>query len=1010
MTSGTPSNISPNHWTNLKEKILLSLFILLFALTNILAQSPLVQHLTTSEGLPSNGVYKIFQDSKKFIWFATDYGVARYDGSKFTYYRKQDGLSSNDVIDIREDSFGRIWFFHFNASLNYYSDNFIHNGKNTPLLDSLKGLDYFHQLYEDENHTLYFYGNLQRLIHTLDPQNHITRYKLPTTPFKNNIKPHTLEAMSILYMKKNENGEFIFWTPAGCYTTKQLSKRPVELNNSFRFKDVIVSSPKSKYILVREENMSKFEVKKFNDEITFDKIAPIDSTGSDFISSILEDENGILWISTYDKGVYCFKEGKIVYHFEINDAKSIIQDHEKNIWISSLKEGVYKISPFFDHHDHFQRNVFENSGIFALSQHDSTSIWCTNGKLIYLLKDNALSKLDFQKTEKSFNHLLQVNDHTLLIGETRKRPFALEGIHFNQTGNNIIAEKVSQSPIVLQDFTYDIKNDSICLHNQNYVFQISTDQFFKKMRYSRIGERINNIYFDTNNKLIVNAKKNYIIQFSAKKECTELSYFNNKVISDHLNLNNKTELFNIEGDSLFIYSNKQLHNLSAVFDQPIDMQIKHLVYQDSTLFIATSRNIYVCKNPLNILKKEGVLLNLIDINFNSIHGILFNNEKLYIASDDGLTSLPYSDLNNSSVYSPIPYFQSIKVNEQENQVKNGEISTISGQRINISFGCINYSVSPNIYSYKLEGADTGWTFVKGNNVVLQNLPRGNYSFMLRARKPASAWSEPIKFGIEVRATLWQHPLFYFIVILFLTGIAFLLVLRRKNIELSRRQMEHQMILLEQKSLQAMMNPHFIFNSLGSIQNYLLHNKPNEAGVYLSQFARLIRQNLNAIDTSTVNLEEEVDRLKNYLDLEILRMENKFTYFIEIDEAVESDDILIPSMIIQPFVENSIWHGIANLEGKGIIGITFRLKDERSLRINVEDSGIGIQNADKYVSQSENHLKLGLTITRKRLELLSQKYGIETSVSYRERSPGLQNPGTIVEIIVPLLYGKSEVRP
>ncbi|MCK9638710.1 MAG: histidine kinase, partial [Prolixibacteraceae bacterium] len=320
-----------------------------------------------------------------------------------------------------------------------------------------------------------------------------------------------------------------------------------------------------------------------------------------------------------------------------------------------------------------------------------------------------------------------------------------------------------------------------------------------------------------------------------------------------------------------------------------------------------------------------------------------------------------------------------------------------------------YSVSPNIYSYKLEGSDSDWTLVKGSNVVLQNLPKGNYSFMLRARKPASAWSEPIKFGIEVRATIWQHPLFYFIVILFITGIAFLLVLRRKNLELRRRQMEHQMILLEQKSLQAMMNPHFIFNSLGSIQNYLLHNKANEAGIYLSQFARLIRQNLNAIDTSTVDLEEEVDRLRNYLDLEILRMGNKFTYSIEIDEAVESDDVLIPSMIIQPFVENSIWHGIANIEGNGFIGIKFQLKDEKSLKIIVEDSGIGIQNAEKYVSQSDKHLHLGMTITRKRLELLSQKYGVETSVNYRERSPGMQNPGTVVEITVPLLFGKSEIR-
>jgi len=1005
-----PSNISPNHWTNLKGKYLLSLLILLFALTNISAQSPLVQHFTTSEGLPSNEVYKIFQDSKKFIWFATDSGIARYDGSKFTYYRKQDGLSSNDITDIKEDSFGRIWLFHSNASLNFYSDNFMHNEKNTPFLDSLKSDFYFRQLYEDENHTLYFYDNPNRLIHTLDPQNQIRKYKLPSVFFKSNLKPYKQEAMSILYMKKNANGEFLFWTPAGFLTTKDLKGKIVQISNSFRFREVITSSTSSKYIVVRENDKTKFEVKRFNDEITFDKIAPIRSrTGAEMISSILEDENGFLWISTYDKGVYCFKEGIIVYHFDINDAKTIIQDHEKNIWISSLKEGVYKISPFFDHHQHLERGIFENSGISAICQYDSAAFWCTNGKLVYLLKENNLFKLDFQKTEKSFNQLLQVDHRTLLVGETSKRPFVLEGIHFNQSEKKISAERVSQSPIALHSLIYNKEKNEIASHNRYYYFIISSDQFFRKMKYGGPGEQISNIYYNTNNNLIVNAKKNYIYQNQTTNEYEELSYFNYKKILGHLNLNEKTELFNIEGDSLFLYANKKLVNLSAAFEQPIDMQIKHFVYHDSTLYIATSRNIYVCKNPLNILKKEGVLLNLIDINFNSIHGILFSNKKLFIASEDGLTSIPYSDLNSRSVYSPIPYFQSLQINEKENRVKNGVISSVSGQRINISFGSINYSVSPNIYSYKLEGADGDWTFVKGNNVVLQNLPKGKYSFLLRARKPASTWSEPVAFGITVKATIWQHPLFYFILMLFLTGIAFLVVLRRKNIELGRRQMEHQMILLEQKSLQAMMNPHFIFNSLGSIQNYLLHNKPNEAGVYLSQFARLIRQNLNAIDTSTVNLEEEVDRLRNYLDLEILRMENKFSYFIEIDEAVESDDILIPSMIIQPFVENSIWHGIANLEEQGIIGITFRLKDEKSLQITVEDSGIGIQNAEKYVSQSEKHLNLGMTITRKRLVLLSQKYGIETSVNYRQRSPGLQNPGTIVEIIVPLLYGRSEVR-
>jgi len=205
----------------------------------------------------------------------------------------------------------------------------------------------------------------------------------------------------------------------------------------------------------------------------------------------------------------------------------------------------------------------------------------------------------------------------------------------------------------------------------------------------------------------------------------------------------------------------------------------------------------------------------------------------------------------------------------------------------------------------------------------------------------------------------------------------------------------------------MMNPHFIFNTLGSIQNYLLHNKPHEAGIYLSQFARLIRQNLNAIDTPMINLEEEVDRLKNYLDLEKLRMGNKFEYTIELDETVESEDILFPSMIIQPFVENAIWHGIANLDENGFIGIYINLKSENALQIIVEDSGIGIANSAKFNTKGDQHLNLGMNITKKRLTLLSQKYDIETNISYSERTPGAINPGTRVTVVAPFIYGRSE---
>jgi ligand-binding sensor domain-containing protein len=975
--------------------------------SNGMAKSPLVQHFTTSEGLPSNGVYKIFQDSKKFIWFATDAGVSKYDGTKFNYYRKQDGLSSNDVFDIKEDSNGRIWFFHTNASLNFFKNNYLHNENNTAFLDSLKSDDFFRQIYEDEKHNLYFYFNSQRLIYSLDSINHVTKFKLPSIHAKNHFKPTTVEAMSVRYMTRDANGEFNFWTPGGFFASKQHSKKIELVSNAYRYREVITSSTNKKYILVRDNDSINFNVKRFNGEVNFGNIESLAGTGSNYITSILEDKNGLLWISTYDKGVYCFKDKKVIFHFEIKDAKSIIQDHENNIWISSMKEGVYKISPFFYNHEHFENSGFQNSGVFALCQYDSTGIWCSNGKMLYLLKNKELYKFDFQQTEKSFNQILQVNRNLLFVSETGKLPYALEGIQINHAEKKILVKKVSQSPLVMNKIIYNQKKGEISSFNQVFLYLIPMDQLFKKLTAKRIGERISNIYYNTNNELSINAKRNYLYQNKNEIPYKELTYFNTKKITEHLNLDNLTELFNIEGDSLFLFQNKKFYNLSASFEQPIDLLIKHLVYQDSTLFIATSKNIYICEHPLNKLQNKPVLLNLIDINFKSIHGILFNQDKLYVASDDGLTSLPYSALHNSSVFSPIPYFQSITVNDEENMDKKDPVSLISNERINISFGCINYSVSPNIFSYKLEGTDADWTEVKGNNVVLQNLSRGTYLFKLRARKPASAWSEPIEFGITVNSPIWQHPLFFVFIFLIVASIAFLLILRQKNIELARRQMEHQILLLEQKSHQAMMNPHFIFNSLGSIQNYLLHNRPNEAGVYLSQFARLIRQNLNSINSSMINLEEEIDRLKNYLDLEKIRMGDKFEYHIGIDEAVESEDISIPSMIIQPFIENSIWHGIANLDEKGFVTVFFNLWDDKSLQIIVEDTGVGIKNAENFKTRNKSHLKLGMDITRKRLQLLSQKYGVKTGIEYSELTPGAINPGTKVVIFVPFLYGNSK---
>lgn len=991
---------------DLRRETIIILVLLLISCKSLFAQNPYIQKYTVSDGLPSNTVYTIFQDSKKFMWFATDAGVARFDGNSFTYFRKQDGLSGNDVFDVHEDSFGRIWFFHINTSLNFYFENVIHNEKNTPYLDSLKGGSFSRKMYEDSGKNIYFYDNSDRIIYALSPKNRVTRYQMPSLMTKSDLNEKMFEGMGIRHLERNAEGEFTFLTRSGVLKTNSLVGIPKIVSEQYHYQEVLKSSDDKLYALVRKHGNPKFVMIKLTGDWNLKNLKPLPETGSEFISSILEDKNGILWISTYDKGIFCFKGDSLIYHLNFKNAITLHQDHEDNIWICSLKEGVIKINPKIIGHRHFDNEMFKNNGVTSLCKRTGTGIWLTDGRMVYMLANNLLHKLDFQNKENSFNEILEVGNNNLLVGETSKYFYALEEVNFDARGEKIVYKKINLSPIRMKKIIYSPERNEVSSYNQFTTYIMDPVKLFREIKSCNITERIYNTYYDREKELILNAKNLYSYKQGFPVISEELKFLHSKLITDHLNLNDSTELFNIEGDSLYIYNGKKFINLSEAFDQPDHLTIKHFFYQDSVLYIASPKKLFVCKNPLNVLNGKTVQLQMTNIGFRSINDILVNDNHLFVASDDGLTSIPLTDIQKDNITPPIPYILSVKVNDIEKPIKNNQIKYTGSKRLDISFTGINYSISPIIYSYKLEGADSSWTISRVNDIAIQNLPNGNYKFKLRTKRLTSDWSTPVEVEIVVLATVWEHPLFYFVIGLFLIGIVFLMILQQKNMQLKQQEVTHQMIVLEQKSLQAMMNPHFIFNSLGSIQNYMLNNKSYEAGIYLSQFARLIRQNLNAIDTSMINLQEEVNRVKNYLDLEKLRLGDKFDYAISISEAIDSEEVFIPSMIIQPFVENAIWHGITNLEDKGSVFITFELHIKNSLRIIVEDSGIGVENSAKYNIRQESHLNLGMTIIRKRLKLLSKKYGVETGITISEYSPGSVNPGTKVVIITPFVDRKS----
>lgn len=206
---------------------------------------------------------------------------------------------------------------------------------------------------------------------------------------------------------------------------------------------------------------------------------------------------------------------------------------------------------------------------------------------------------------------------------------------------------------------------------------------------------------------------------------------------------------------------------------------------------------------------------------------------------------------------------------------------------------------------------------------------------------------------------------------------------------------------EQKLLRIQMNPHFIFNSLASIESFIYEHQPKEAGVYLSNFSRLIRLILENSASEYIPLEKEIETLNFYLSLEKLRLNDNLEYSIEVDKTINPDEIHLPPMLTQPFIENAIEHGFRGIEQKGVINVLFSLNDH-CLKVEVTDNGIGIAQAQQQKELHSHHKSLAMQITQERLNLLnkSKKRKLDFTVTDLLNSEG-ENKGTKIIFTIPL---------
>ena len=300
------------------------------------------------------------------------------------------------------------------------------------------------------------------------------------------------------------------------------------------------------------------------------------------------------------------------------------------------------------------------------------------------------------------------------------------------------------------------------------------------------------------------------------------------------------------------------------------------------------------------------------------------------------------------------------------------------------------------FRYKIEGVHQGWVLTRDNKVQFTALPHGeNYSFSVAVQNTDGSWSEPALLTMEFQQAFYQSRLFFG-----LMGILILSLIWASTRWFFKRRanwakMNTQLMELEGQALQSQMNPHFVFNSLNSIQSFVSSGDELKAEVYLAKFSDLLRKTLESSKSSRISLSQEISMLERYLELESMRFENRLNCKLEGDEKVEADLIQVPAMLIQPFVENAIVHGIGPKPEGGEVIVSFDMADAKTLRCRVKDNGVG-----RNKSQNSLHRSMGTDIVRRRLELIDPNN--KGQVEYIDHVDQQQQPkGTEVIIRIPV---------
>ena len=968
-----------------KVHIIFSLLLtsILFFCTKPNAQEYSYINYDIKDGLAGSNVYDIVQDHDGFMWFATENGLSRFDGKQFKNFTVSDGLPDNEVLRLFVDSKNRLWIIAFKNAICYYYKGEIYNQQNNETLQNFKFNVNPFCVEEDRNGSIIITeSNQYHLIYSNKKTETINRILGSTIT----VGPAGLDAKKNfqLYVgMENMDG-------AGLYLPSDSTFTLIQNNINLTTMTNVILNPHCK---VLSDIKGVYYVSALGSE--------------NFILPRVNSMTNVDYLSNHSLAV-CQADGVELYDIKTKKMTPLLSgyrinssfiDQEGNYWFATKESGVIMI-PSLNFKNITSSINTKSLPVFTLLK------W--NEKIIIGSAQNRIWQFDPQtsllKSLKStaawpatgrITSIIPVIDEKLIIGtdaglsfnfNTQKYLGAVKFLFKNNTNNSILVSTNYST------FTISFNPaQSFNTTGQKHIWLERTTCAIEKDSGYYIGT-LNGLYY----------KKHTGDTISLGKKIAALA---GRIVSLALSPDQSLWIAT-KGNGLVVYKNENNYSVISTKQNLTSDNCTSIHIDSNTIWLGTDKGVNRIEkkgDSYKVVSKFTMSDGLLSDNVNAITSL---NNKIYIGTAKGLTYFEPDEIADNSACKLS--FTGIYVSDKFWGYDTTNFSLPhSNNDMRFEFAGISFkSAGEMTYTYRLVGLHDDWRTTRENLLTFPTLPSGEYNLQIKATNKYGVESDLKEIKFEIQKLLWEKTGFKLLILFLSLAIIWLFVRNRikkiRQKEILQTKINQQIAELEQKVLRSQMNPHFIFNSLNSIQQYVTERDTVGANEFITDFSQLIRMTLDLSSHSSINLADELKYIETYLRLEKTRLENQFNYTIEIGPDVNTDEIFIPPLLLQPFAENSIRHGVKYIsDGSGLIKLAVN-KVDNGVLISIQDNGIGRIESQKYKGQF--HIKYqsrGMGIGADRIELAnrdsSKKMKIKIIDLYNQNS---EASGTRVDIYIP----------